>query len=145
MVNAPIVARDRGIRVSEVRRAESESYHTAIRVSVTTAKMSRSVAGTLFAETKPRLVQIKGIDLEAELGPNMLYVTNRDKPGFIGALGSTLGAAGINIATFHLGRAEAGGDAICLVAVDQPIPAEILAKICALESVVQAKALGFRT
>jgi len=144
MVNAPVIARDRGIRVSEVRRADAGSYHTAMRVSVTTAKQSREVAGTLFRDNKPRLIQVKGIELEAELGPHMLYVTNQDKPGFIGALGSTLGAAGINIATFHLGRARSGGDAICLIAVDQPIGDDVLARILELPGVVQARLLHFR-
>ena len=64
----------------------------------------RAVAGTLFGGDKPRIVEIKGIQIEAELGRHMLYVTNQDKPGFIGRLGTLLGEAGINIATFHLGR-----------------------------------------
>jgi len=81
--------------------------------------------------------------MEAELGPHMLYVTNADKPGFIGAFGTILGDRGVNIATFHLGRDKPGGSAIALVQVDQPLSPELTAKIAGLESVVQAKALGF--
>ena len=91
----------------------------------------------------PRVIQIKGVNMEAALGRHMLYVTNQDKPGFIGALGSTLGKAGINIANFNLGREAAGGDAICLIEVDADVPADTLAEIQALPHVVQVKALSF--
>src|SRR3546814_2443589 len=75
----------------------------------------------------------------------MLYVNNEDKPGFIGRLGTVLGDAGLNIATFNLGRTSAGGDAIALVEVDQEVPAEVLSKVAGLPNVVQAKALNFRS
>ena len=75
-----------------------------MRLTVTTERRTRSVAGTVFSDGKPRIIQVKGIDMEAELGRHMLYVNNLDKPGFIGALGALLGDAGINIATFDLGR-----------------------------------------
>ncbi len=143
MVNAPVVARERNIRVSEVRSNALGDYHTLIRLTVVTDGRSKSVAGTLFSGDKPRLVEVKGIPIEAELGANTLYVTNRDKPGFIGALGSLLGSHGVNIATFHLGRAAPGGDAILLTQVDQPINEELIAKVRALPQVVQAKALKF--
>ena len=85
---------------------------------MTSANKQRSVAGTLFGGDKPRIVAIDDISLEAELGPTMLFVRNQDKPGFIGNLGRTLGEAGINIATFALGRDEQGGSAIALVSID---------------------------
>ena len=94
-------------------------YQTLVRVTVETDRLARSVAGTLFAGSRPRIVEIKGIKVEADFAPHMLYVTNQDKPGFIGRFGATLAGAGINIATFHLGRASQGGDAICLVSVDE--------------------------
>ncbi|OAN45580.1 phosphoglycerate dehydrogenase [Paramagnetospirillum marisnigri] len=143
MVNAPVVAKERNIKVSEVKTDSEGDYHTLIRLTVVTDQRERSVAGTLFGGDKPRLVDIKGIAIEAELGPYMLYVTNQDKPGFIGALGSLLGQHGVNIATFHLGRNEAGGDAILLTQVDQPVSAELLDKVKALPQVVQAKTLSF--
>ncbi len=85
MVSAPVVARERGIRVDEVRQTQRGAYETYIRLTVKTDDFERSVAGTVFSDGKPRIIQIKGIELEAEFGPHMLYVTNQDKPGFIGA------------------------------------------------------------
>jgi D-3-phosphoglycerate dehydrogenase / 2-oxoglutarate reductase len=143
MVNAPVLARERGIEVAETVHERDSEYQTLVRISVTTDKQTRSVAGTLFAGSRPRLVEIKGIKVEADFGRHMLYVTNQDKPGFIGRFGATLAGAGINIATFHLGRAEQGGDAICLVSVDEQVPEEVLAMVRTLPLVVQATTLAF--
>jgi D-3-phosphoglycerate dehydrogenase len=114
-----------------------------IRVVVTTERRTRTVAGTLFAGDKPRIVSVEGIPLEAELGGNMLFVRNYDKLGFIGALGNALGAAGVNIATFHLGRTAPGQDAIALVEVDQPLTPAILDAVRELPNVIQVKSLRF--
>jgi D-3-phosphoglycerate dehydrogenase len=143
MVSAPAYAKERGIRVEETRREQHGAYESYIRLAVVTDRQERSVAGTVFSDGKPRLIQIKGIDMEAELGPHMLYVTNRDKPGFIGRLGTLLGDRGHNIATFHLGRQAPGGDAIALVEIDGEIPDATLAGVLTLEGVVQAKHLVF--
>lgn len=143
MVNAPVIAKARNIEITEVKHDRPGDYQTLMRLVVTTEKRSRSVAGTLFADAKPRVVEISGIQIEAELGTHMLYVANHDKPGFIGGLGSLLGQEGLNIATFHLGRSEAGGDAIALIEVDQPIDDAVLDKVCALPLVYQAKSLHF--
>jgi D-3-phosphoglycerate dehydrogenase len=143
MVNAPVAARDHGIEVAETVYDRPSEYQTLVRITVTTDRGSRAVAGTLFAGNKPRLVEIKGIPVEADFGRHMLYVTNQDKPGFIGKFGETLAKHGINIATFHLGRAASGGDAICLVSVDEPVPEDVLAEVRALPLVVQATALTF--
>ena len=143
MVNAPLVARERDIDVSEVKHERDCDYQTLIRLTVTSERGPRSVAGTLFGGTKPRVVDIKGISIEAALTPHMLYITNEDKPGFIGALGTTLGDAGVNIATFHLGRAEQGQDAIALLELDAPIDAKTLEKVRALPHTMQAEALRF--
>jgi len=143
MVSAPLLARERGISVEEVRRPQSGAYETYIRLTVKTERQERSVAGTVFADGKPRIIQVKGINMEAELGAHMLYVTNEDKPGFIGELGMALGGAGVNIATFNLGRTAPGEDAICLVEVDGPVPEQVLARIRAISHVKQAKPLAF--
>ncbi|MGD1876579.1 MAG: phosphoglycerate dehydrogenase, partial [Kiloniellaceae bacterium] len=143
MVNAPLVARERDIDVSEVKHERDCDYQTLIRLTVTTERGSRSVSGTLFGSDKPRLVEIKGISVEAALTPHMLYITNEDKPGFIGALGTTLGDAGVNIATFHLGRAAQGTDAIALLELDAPLDAQTLEKVRALPHTKQAEALRF--
>jgi D-3-phosphoglycerate dehydrogenase len=143
MVSAPAFAKERGIQVEETRRGQAGAYESYIRLTVVTEKQERSVAGTVFSDGKPRIIQIKGINMEAELGPHMLYVTNRDRPGFIGRLGTLLGDRGHNIATFHLGRQQAGGDAIALVEIDGDIPEATLKDIVALEGVVQARHLVF--
>lgn len=142
MVNAPVVAKERGIDVSATSHDRVGDYQTLIRITVVTEKRTRTVAGTLFAD-KPRIVEVNGIKLEAGLGKKNLYVNNDDKPGFIGSLGTILGKHGINIAYFHLGRNEAGSEAIALVEVDQDVPAEVLAEIDKLPSVKQVKLLGF--
>jgi D-3-phosphoglycerate dehydrogenase len=143
MVNAPVIARERNIHVSETKREEVSDYQTLIRLTVTTDKRSRSVSGTLFAGHKPRIVEVEDVPIEAELSPTMLFIRNEDKPGFVGNLGRTLGDAGVNIATFHLGRTAPGETAIVLVSVDQHIPDQLLRRIAALPSVVRANALSF--
>jgi D-3-phosphoglycerate dehydrogenase len=143
MVNAPSVARERNIAVTTIHQESIEGYQTLIRLSVSTERGERSVAGTLFHEQRPRLVEIRGIEVDAQLGPHMLYVRNEDQPGLIGGLGSALGDAGVNIATFHLGRTRPGGDAIALIEVDQPVPHDVMQQICALPHVTQCKALRF--
>ena len=148
MVNAPVICRERDIRVSETLRAEPGDHQTLIRVVVTpngpvAARRPRAVAGTLFGGDKPRLVAVEDIPLEAELGGNMLFVRNLDKPGFIGALGQTMAAASVNIATLHLGRTAPGEDAICLVQVDQPLSPAIIETVRALPNVIQVSPLRF--
>ena len=143
MVSAPVVARERGIAIDETMRDARGAYDTYIRLTVKTERQERSVAGTVFSDGKPRIIQVKGINMEAELGPHMLYITNEDKPGFIGALGTTLGDAGVNIATFHLGRQQRGGDAIALVEVDEAVAPAVLDAVNGLPHVRQAKPLAF--
>jgi len=143
MVNAALAARDHGIDVAETVHDRPSEYLTLVRVTVETEGLVRSVAGTLFAGSRPRIVEIKGIKVEADFAPHMLYVTNQDKPGFIGRFGATLAGAGINIATFHLGRSAQGGDAICLVSVDEPVAEDVLAMVRTLPLVVQATSLAF--
>ncbi|MEE9195626.1 MAG: NAD(P)-dependent oxidoreductase, partial [Alphaproteobacteria bacterium] len=141
MVNAPVIARQRDIDVTEATHERASEYQTLIRLTVETERSTRSVSGTLFGGDKPRVVEVNGIALEAELGTHMLYVTNKDRPGFIGNLGSTLGEAGINIATFGLGRSEEGGSAVALVNTDGLVDEVTLEKVRALPNVVQAEAL----
>jgi len=143
VVSAPVVAKERGMVVDEVTRTAQSDYESLITVTVTTERQERSVSGTVYHDGKPRLVDIKGIRVDAEFGKSMIYVTNEDKPGFIGKFASLLGDAKINIATFHLGRTKQGGDAIALVEVDGAVPPEVLAKVQALPQVKQAKALVF--
>ena len=143
MVNAPFLARERGIDVREVRHDREGAYHTLVRVSVDTEAGKRSVAGTLFGEAQPRLVELFGIAVEAELTGDMIYIVNEDKPGFIGRLGTVLGEADVNIATFNLGRRGTGGDAVCLAAVDGQISPELVQAIGKITGVKRAMSLRF--
>lgn len=143
MVNAPFLAKERGLDVREVRHDREGDYHTLVRVTVGTEAGARSVAGTLFGNAAPRLVELFGIKVEADLAGHMLYIVNEDAPGFIGRLGTTLGEAGVNIGTFHLGRRSAGGEAILLLSVDEAVDDVLLAKVRALPAVKTAMALGF--
>jgi D-3-phosphoglycerate dehydrogenase len=144
MVNAPVVAKERGIKVSETRRDRQGIYEGFIKITVTLADgTTRRVAGTVFSDGRPRLIQIKDINMDAEFAPHMLYVINEDKPGFIGRLGTLLGEAKMNIASFALGRSAQGADAIALVEVDGGVPENVVAEIRKLPLVKQAKALAF--
>jgi D-3-phosphoglycerate dehydrogenase len=143
MVNAPVLCRERDIRVTESKLDGDSDYQTQIRVKVVSAGKSISIAGTLFGGAKPRITEVQGIVMEAELGPNVLFVRNQDKPGFIGNLGRTLGDAGVNIATFHLGRLAQEQDAIALIQVDQPLTEGLLDRVRQIPHVVQVKGLRF--
>jgi len=143
MVNAPIQAKERNINVLEARTENAGNYKTLIRVTVTEGSRTRTIAGSLFGNDNPRIVEIDEIRIEAEFFRDVLYIRNQDKPGFVGNLGRTLGDSGINIATFHMGRIAVGGDAICLVLVDQPLTEAVLAKVRAIPHVVNARALTF--
>ncbi|SDI98110.1 phosphoglycerate dehydrogenase [Lutimaribacter saemankumensis] len=126
MVSAPVIAKERGIKISTTNQDKSGAFEGYIKVTVVTDKRERSVAGTVFSDGKPRFIQIKGINIDAEVGSHMLYTTNEDVPGIIGALGQTMGANGVNIANFTLGRAAAGGEAIALLYLDAQPPANVL-------------------
>jgi D-3-phosphoglycerate dehydrogenase len=143
MVSAPVVARERGISIAETRKDAQGAFGSYVRLIVTTETQTRSVAGTIYSDGRPRFIQIKGIGLEAEPMRYMLYTTNTDTPGYIGALGSKLGELGINIATFALGRSQKSGEAIALLGVDEAVEPAMLAEIAALPQVRQARALVF--
>jgi D-3-phosphoglycerate dehydrogenase len=143
VVSAPVVAKERGITIEETTREGHSDYESLITVTVTTERQTRHVSGTVFADGRPRIVNIKGIRMDAEFGPSMIYITNLDKPGFIGRFSSTLGEAGINIATFHVGRDAPGGNAIALIEIDGELPPAVLAAVRALPQVQQARPLKF--
>jgi D-3-phosphoglycerate dehydrogenase len=144
VVSAPIVAKERGMVVEEITREAAGDYESLITVTVVTDhKEPRQISGTVFADGRPRIVNIKGIRMDAEFGPQMIYITHLDKPGFIGKFSGTLGEAGINIATFHVGREAPGGNAIALIEVDGEVPVDVLAKVQALPQVQSARPLKF--
>lgn len=143
VVSAPSVAKERGIALDEVTRAAEGDYESLITLTVETEGEQRSIAGTVFHDGKPRIISIKDIKMDAEFASNMIYVSNEDRPGFIGRFASLLGAADINIATFALGRDREGGSAISLIAVDGNIPEKVLLEISKLPEVKQASPLKF--
>jgi D-3-phosphoglycerate dehydrogenase len=143
MVNAPFLAKERGLDLREVRHDREGDYHTLVRVTVKTGKGEKSVAGTLFGNAASRLVELFGIKVEAELEGEMIYIVNDDQPGFIGRLGTILGKAGVNIGTFNLGRRQAGSEAIALVAVDSPIDDTLVKQLKGLPGVRTVKPLRF--
>ncbi len=143
MVNAPFLARERGIEVREVKTEKEGDYNTLIRVSVKTDAGERSVAGTLFSNREPRLVELFGIKVEAELAGHLMYIVNEDAPGFIGRIGTLLGENGINIGTFNLGRIAAGGEAVLLLSLDSALGSEVMETARSLPGVKRAMALAF--
>ncbi len=143
MVSAPVVAREKGIQISTTNQDKSGVFDGYVKVTVVTSKRERSVAGTVFSDGKPRFIQIKGINIDAEIGQHMLYTTNNDVPGIIGLLGNTMGKGGVNIANFTLGRDEAGGEAIALLYVDEAIPADVLKTLEGTGLFNQVKPLEF--
>jgi D-3-phosphoglycerate dehydrogenase len=143
MVSAGAVAAERDILVEEVTRTRAGLFESAVRLVVRTPEYERSVAGTVAPGGRPRITEVREIPMDFEVTPHMLFVRNTDKPGFIGRLGTLLGDADINIATFNLGRERRGGDAICVVAVDQPVPDEVLTAVKGLPHVVRVRRLAF--
>ncbi|MEO1718925.1 MAG: ACT domain-containing protein, partial [Pseudomonadota bacterium] len=143
MISAPAFARERNLTVEEVTRGGQGAYQTYMRLTVVTDAMERSVAGTVFSDGKPRIIQVKGINMEAEFAQHMLYVTNEDKPGFIGAFGSLMGERQQNIARLNLGRDREGGDAILLVTLDAAANDDTLDAITKLTHAKTAHNLSF--
>ncbi|MEP2533094.1 phosphoglycerate dehydrogenase [Shimia sp.] len=143
MVSAPVIAKERGIQISTTNQDKTGTFDGYIKVTIVTNERERSIAGTVFSDGKPRFIQIKGINIDAEIGAHMLYTTNEDTPGIIGALGQTMGENGVNIANFTLGRADVGGEAIALLYVDDVVPAPIVDKLCDTGMFRQVKPLAF--
>ncbi|WP_064694433.1 phosphoglycerate dehydrogenase [Rhizobium aegyptiacum] len=143
MVSAPIMIKEKGIVLSEVKRDKTGVFDGYIKLTVKTESMTRSIAGTVFSDGKPRFIQIKGINLDADVGSHMIYITNTDVPGMIGFIGTTLGTAGVNIANFQLGRDKQGGDAIALLYVDGEVDDGVLTQLTAHQAIRQAKLLTF--
>ena len=143
MVSAPVIAADRGIKISRTAQDKTGVFDGYIKLTVVTESRERSIAGTVFSDGKPRFIQIKGITIDADIGEHMLYTTNRDEPGIIGTLGQTMGENGVNIANFTLGRNEVGKDAIALLYLDKPAPKDIISKLCDTGLFQQVRPLQF--
>jgi len=143
MVSAAASAKERGIRLEETTRGQEGAFGSYMRLTVKTDEYERSIAGTVFSDGRPRIIQVRDIDMEFEVAPRMLFIRNADKPGFIGKFGMLMGEAGLNIATLNLGRDKPGGEAICMVAIDEPVSDAVLAKVRALPQVKRVNLLEF--
>ena len=143
MVSAPVIAKERGVKISTTNQDKSGAFDGYIKVTVVTDKRERSVAGTVFSDGKPRFIQIKGINIDAEIGANMLYTTNEDVPGIIGLLGNTMGKSGVNIANFTLGRSDIGGEAIALLYIDHAVSTNVIEALETTGMFTQVKRLAF--
>jgi len=129
LVNAPVLARERGIRVGKTTQADGKDYSSLIRLRVETARGSASLAGAIFGHREPRIVEIDGIRIEAVPKGNLLVFWNKDQPGFVGGVGTILGRHSINIGQMHIGRKEAGTRAVTVVNIDTPVDETVLRKL----------------
>ena len=149
MVSAPAILQESGVKLAETKTEDSPVYDSLLRIKVLTKRTEndpepgwRSLAGTVIAG-QPRIVEVKGMALEGDFSDTVLYVNNLDKPGFIGSLGALLGKEEINIATFHLGRTDAGGEAIALIGIDTEPSIDLVKQLKSLPHVRYAKVLNF--
>ncbi|KGJ14108.1 phosphoglycerate dehydrogenase [Paracoccus panacisoli] len=142
MVSAPVVARERGIQIATTTQDKSGVYDGYIKVTMVSDR-ERAIAGTVFSDGKPRFIQIRGINVDAEIGEHMMYTRNRDVPGVIGTLGTTLGEMGVNMANFTLGRVAGGGDAIAITYLDAPLREDVREALLATGKFEMVRPLRF--
>ncbi len=143
IVSAPLRAQERGIEIKESFKDTMANLQTAIRVTIETEKSRNNVDGTLFGLHDPRIICIDAVPIESEITPTMLFVRNLDKPGLIGGLGTILGDAGANIASFNLGRQKSGGKAIAIVSIDGEVSNDTIKKIEKLPQIERVQLLKF--
>jgi D-3-phosphoglycerate dehydrogenase len=138
-VNAQVLARERKIKVKETKSSESEDYTSLITANVKTDKGELNVSATLFAHQQPRIVNIKGLDIDIIPQGHMILLENTDRPGVIGKIGTTLGSNNINIARMQVGRKASGGEAITIVNVDGCPSKETLGEISRIDGIKKVK------
>lgn len=143
MVSAPVMAAERGMQIATTTQDKTGVFDGYIKVTMVTEERERSIAGTVFSDGKPRFIQIRGINVDAEIGAHMLYTRNRDVPGVIGALGMTLGDLGVNIANFTLGRTKSGDDAIAILYLDEELKPEVIEALRATGKFLQVRPINF--
>ncbi len=141
-VNAPFIAKERGIEVKETKSSDAGDYQSMIVMRVKSPKKEISVSGTLFSKRDPRIVKIDSFTVEIVPEGSMLFMYNNDKPGVIGNIGNLLGKNNINIARMHFGREAAGGRAISVVNIDSPVSQKILDEIKNLPNILGVKVIN---
>ncbi|HEU5179267.1 MAG TPA: phosphoglycerate dehydrogenase [Candidatus Polarisedimenticolia bacterium] len=141
LINAPLLAREMGIRVQEVRASDPSDYTSLVATRVTTASGDRTIAGTLFGKHEARLVRLDEFRFDAVPAGEMLICSNDDRPGMVGVLGTLLGQAAINIASLSLGRDHTGGKAIAIFNLDSPVSPDLLERIRSLSGILWAESV----
>lgn len=137
-VNAPQLAQDRGLEVTEIRTESSLKYVNLVTIRNEDHELSGTLVG---ASQEPRMVGLDGFGVEIPLAQHLLAVRNRDKPGIVGIVGSILGDAAINVSNMSLGRGGDGVDALMLIATDEPIDPTVLAELQAISGLQSARIL----
>jgi D-3-phosphoglycerate dehydrogenase len=138
-INAPLIAKERGIKVKESTTADAGDYHSMLVVTVKSGKKIFRVAGVLHGKKEPRIIAIDNFAVEIVPEGEMLIVMNKDKPGVIGNIGTLLGKNNINIARMQFGREKRGGKAVSVVSIDSPVPSKVLAIIKKYPNVLSVK------
>ncbi|MDI9570535.1 MAG: phosphoglycerate dehydrogenase [Pseudomonadota bacterium] len=138
-INAPVVARERGIRVIEAKSSDVKDYTSLISLTIKTSQETSCTAGALFGLQDPRIVQLNKFTMDVVPLGHMLVIYNYDRPGVIGNIGSTLGANQINIARLHLSREEADQEALVILSTDSSVPGEVMDKLLKLPHVISVK------
>ncbi|MDA8418062.1 MAG: NAD(P)-dependent oxidoreductase, partial [Desulfobacteraceae bacterium] len=138
-INAPMIAKDRGIKVMESKSNDSDDFTNMIKVTVKTTEGENILAGTVFGKNEPRLVRLNTFRMEATLAGPLLYVHNQDVPGVIGTLGTTIGSFGVNIRNMTVGAEDARGQNVILLNTDRLLTAEELETVRGLSHLSQAR------
>lgn len=139
LINAPIIAKERGIEVIETTISDVKDYAGLLSTAVETDRGKKVIDGTIFGKSEPRIVRIDGYILEAAPSGNMLIFSNEDAPGVIGHIGTFLGKHNINIAGMHLGRTKVQGNAMSIVNIDSPLPENLLKGVRDLPNMIYVK------
>ena len=143
VISAPGIARERGIAIDEVLRDADADYESLVTLEFSSAGVEHRLEGTVFHDGRPRIVRIDDVKIDAPFAPRMLYFQNEDKPGIIAGLAGAIGDAGLNIATFALGRDKVGGNAVSLIEIDGDLPHPVQARIGRVPGVKAMKSLRF--
>jgi D-3-phosphoglycerate dehydrogenase len=139
LINAPLLAAERGVRVVEARQDRSDDFASLMVVTARTGDGEIALGGTLFGHREPRIVRIGEYRIDLAPAPHMLFAWNTDRPGMIGRVGTILGRFAVNIAGMHLGRDTPGGVAVMVLTLDDPVPAAAAAEIRALDGIYDVK------
>ncbi len=142
-VNAPVIAKERGIKVVESKSSEAKDFTSLITMKIKTTEGENQVSGTIFGKEEPRIVRINGVTIDLVPQGYMLVSENNDRPGFIGSMCTILGDNNVNIGRLHLGREAIGGRAIVFTNVDSPVPTEVIEQISNLSDIISVAQVKF--